>query len=84
MADKKREDIDEQLIEREFKKATLHQFFSTPVWVAIEELLIAQEAVVLAHLTDSEGSRDDDMYFKGINSQIQYMKNIQLILLKGD
>ena len=84
MADKKRKDVDDQLPEYTFKEGTLNQFFATPVWKTIEELLAAQEAIVLAHLTDSEGSRDADMYFKGLYSQIQYMKNIKLILLEGE
>ncbi len=75
-------DVDRQVPEYTFKAATLNQFFTTPVWHTIEELLDAQEDVVLAHLTDPYSDRDDDMFFKGMLNQIKYMKNIKLILLE--
>ncbi len=80
--DKMRKELDDQLPEYTFKEGSLNQVFSTHVWKTIEDLLDAQGAIVLAHLTDPEGGRDSDMYFKGLYSQIQYMKNIKLTLLE--
>ncbi len=80
MADDKR-DIEKQEPDVTFKKAALHQFFSTPVWHAIDELLTSQETIMLLHLSSPQiDDIKDIMFYKGVLNQIQYMKNIELTL----